>query len=77
MIALDKQAHFLGGIALAGLALPFGIVAACLVPAVVGFAKELIDPYVGGTRDAADFAWTLTGGAVFVGWVSLLARVLP
>jgi len=75
MIALDKQTHFLAGVAIAGLSLPFGIVAACLVPVAIGFAKEMIDPYVGGQRDPVDFAYTIAGAAVFVGWIKVLESV--
>jgi hypothetical protein len=69
-IALDKRAHFLGGIAIAALAMPFGTGLAVLAAVVIGGAKEVIyDRYFGGTVDPEDFAWTLAGAAAFLAWM--------
>lgn len=68
-LALDKQTHLLAGAVLAAMALPFGLPAAALVPVVIGFAKELADPYLGGQRDAGDFACTVAGAAAYLGYM--------
>jgi hypothetical protein len=38
------------------------IVIGFAVAALIGLAKEIIDPYVGRNRDAADFYYTCYGG---------------
>jgi hypothetical protein len=41
------------------------------VAAFIGLAKEMIDPYVGRNRDAADFYYTCYGG--LIGCLSVLS----
>ena len=69
---IDKQAHFLGGISLAALAMPFGIWYAIAAPIIGGAAKEAYDSTGRGNVELADFLYTVAGGAVFVGWILLL-----
>lgn len=70
MIAIDKKAHFLGGIACAAGVLPFGLAAAVVVTIAVAAFKEVIyDHFFGGTPDTSDFLATVLGAGVYLGWI--------
>jgi len=72
----DKIAHFLLGISAAALASPFGLPAMIAAPIIIGAGKEIHDHYFGGMVELADFAYTVAGGAAFVGWILFLAEVM-
>lgn len=72
MISKKEMLCFLAGMACAAIALPFGIMAAVLAPAIIGFAKELHAHFVRGSADPGNLAWMIAGGATFVTFVKLL-----
>ena len=63
MIALDKQAHFLGGIALSCLVyIAFGnLVAAGIVTATVAALWEILGQRWGRECSWADWGWSVAG----------------
>lgn len=61
-IQTDKAAHFLAGMALAALLLPFVSWWALLAVVLAGAGKELLDRSGAGTYDPRDFWWTVAGG---------------
>ncbi len=65
-IQIDKAAHFLAGMALAALLVPFVLWWALLPVVVAGAAKELRDRSGSGTYDPRDFWWTVGGGVAAV-----------
>jgi len=62
--AIDKQAHFWWGWAIAATLYPIGVWFAVFTAALVGAGKEVWDKRYGGTPDPKDFAATALGGAV-------------
>ena len=62
--AIDKQAHFWWGWAIAATLYPIGVWFAVLTSALVGAGKEVWDKRYSGTPDPQDFAATALGGAV-------------
>lgn len=68
MIPLDKQAHFLGGYAIAITLVPFGTVLALVTAIVAGALKEAWDARhpENHTVDGVDFLATALGGGVAV-----------
>jgi len=69
---LDKILHFLAGFGVAAMAMPFGMTEAAVATFTVAVAKELYDYASGkGTPEALDIAYTLAGGAAFIGWALL------
>lgn len=70
--APDKIAHALLGCSAAALASPFGLGAMVVAPIVVGALKEAYDATGRGNVEWLDFVYTVSGGAVFVGWILLL-----
>lgn len=65
-IQIDKAAHFLAGMALAALLVPFVLGWSLLPVVLAGAAKELRDRSGSGTYDPRDFWWTVAGGVVAV-----------
>lgn len=76
MIALppiDKIVHFLVGFGIAAMALPLGMVEALAIVFTIAVAKELYDGLSGkGTPEWQDIAYTVAGGAAFIGWIMLV-----
>jgi hypothetical protein len=62
--AIDKQAHFWWGWAIAATLYPIGLWFAILTAALVGAGKEVWDKRGHGTLDIWDFAATALGGVV-------------
>jgi hypothetical protein len=63
--AIDKQAHFWWGWAIAATCVPLGnVLFAAAVAALLGAGKEIWDKRRNGTPDFYDFAATAAGGAV-------------
>jgi hypothetical protein len=62
--AIDKQAHFWWGWAIAATLYPLGVWFAILVAALMGAGKEVWDKKHAGTPDIRDFGATALGGAV-------------
>ena len=63
--AIDKQAHFWWGWAIAATCVPLGnALFAATVAAVLGAAKEVWDKRGHGTPDVQDFFATAAGGVV-------------
>ncbi len=62
-IPIDKQAHFLGGMAIAALLCPYMFLWAFFVAGFAGAAKEVRDYYGNGTVDFGDLLATVLGGA--------------
>ena len=75
MVAMDKQAHFWWGWAIAATIYPHGLLIAVLIAAGMGAAKELWDREGHGTPDWLDFISTLGGGIVGALVCYALARV--
>lgn len=73
-IPIDKQLHFFSGMALAGLASPFGLLTAIVIVLVIAVAKELRDSLGYGTPDAWDAGATICGGMLLLGWLELVGR---
>ena len=65
-IQIDKAAHFLAGMAIAALLVPFVLWWALLPVVAAGAAKELRDRTGLGTYDPHDFWWTVAGGVLAV-----------
>jgi hypothetical protein len=63
-IPIDKQAHFWWGMAIAGIAFPFGFWVALFLSCFFGATKEIYDLQGHGTPDPKDFAATALGGLV-------------
>ena len=77
LIPIDKKLHFLAGFGVAAMALPLGIVEAMAAVFTVAVAKELYDYFSGnGTPEWQDIAYTVAGGAAFIGWTMVLAEVM-
>lgn len=83
-VASDKLEHFLAGAAIAWILSLAGYNAQTAVAgsATAGALKEVRDmgmlPALGrGDVDFGDFAWTLMGGAAFIGIQALLAHPTP
>lgn len=68
-----KMIHFFAAMACSAMASPFGIVAAALVPVMLGFAKEMYLHFTRRNADAENFAWVVAGTATFV----LSLRLIP
>ena len=68
-----KAMHFFGGLACAAIASPFGVVAAALVPVILGFAKEMYAHFSSRNADAENLGWVIAGAAAFV----LCLKILP
>lgn len=69
MIALDKQAHFWAGAAIAAAFAAYGLAPwlAFVIAAVIGALKEVWDKVSGtGTMDKLDFMVTALGAAVIL-----------
>ncbi len=72
LVPTDKLLHFFAGGFIAG---AVGGLWGLLVAIIIGAAKEVIDPYWGGTRDPLDFAATAAGAVVvfavhlFIAWL--------
>ena len=64
MPAIDKQAHFWWGWAIAATVHQLGLVTAVLIAAVLGAAKEIWDRQGHGTPDKNDAIATALGGLV-------------
>jgi len=75
-IPQDKQLHFFSGMALAGLASPFGVATAILVLLVAAIGKELRDSMGYGTPDVWDAGATVLGGVLLLGWLEMVWRLL-
>ena len=60
------------GLVMAIIALPFGLTAAALAPVAIGFAKVIIDRYVGDNADPTDFVWMIVGGAIGISFIKLI-----
>ena len=74
MIAQDKLIHFLGGLALYAMALPFGLPVACAVLLLAAIGKEVYD-YChrdAHTPEIMDAVATLAGGAVYAAWLQII-----
>jgi hypothetical protein len=71
VIAQDKLAHVLAGIAVAALAYPFGLIPAMLATVLAAVGKELWDLQGNGTPEGLDAVATLVGGAALIGWYQL------
>jgi len=66
MFAIDKQAHFLAGAAIAALCVAYGTppMVSFVAASIVAGAKEIWDKVSGtGTPDIWDFAATVAGAA--------------
>ena len=66
MLSTIKITHLLAGMACSAIALPFGIIAAALVPVVLGFAKEMYVHFTRKKANAENFVWFIAGAATFV-----------
>lgn len=62
--AIDKQAHFWWGWAIAATLYPISLWFAIIVTAIIGASKEMRDSLGYGTPDVWDFVATALGGAV-------------
>lgn len=62
-IALDKQAHFAAGLAIAATLAAYGTPPdiAFYGAIAIGALKEFVDPFRGGQRDLGDFIATAAG----------------
>lgn len=63
MMAIDKQAHFFGGMAISALLFPYIFLWALFAAGFAGAAKEVRDHYFDGTVDFGDLVATVLGGA--------------
>lgn len=70
----DKLAHFLAGIAIAALLLPFGFAAAFVGSLVAAVGKELWDAQGHGTPEKNDAIATVLGGVLLLGWYEIAAQ---
>jgi hypothetical protein len=70
----DKLLHLLAGIAIAALAYPFGILWACLAVLVAAVGKEIYDSTGRGHVELLDALATVAGGALLLGWYTLILR---
>ncbi|MDB5885724.1 MAG: hypothetical protein JWR74_1895 [Polaromonas sp.] len=68
-----KIIHFFAGAACAASVSPLGIIAAALVPVVVGFAKEVYVHFSSKRANPDNLAWVIAGAATFV----LCFKLLP
>jgi hypothetical protein len=76
MIALDKQAHFLAGLAIMlGVSLFGGWVLGLAAAVVAGIGKEVYDMTGRGTPDYMDAVATIAGGLAGAG-LYLIERLL-
>jgi hypothetical protein len=76
LLANDKFLHFVFGLALFAILIPFGTIFAFVGVLLVAAAKEVLDSLGMGTSDPADFVFTLLGATFLLFWYDTLSTVL-
>lgn len=76
MLPADKPAHFLAGIAIAAMLLPFGFGPAFVGTLAAAVGKELWDAQGHGTPEKNDAIATVLGGVLLLGWHEIAAQWL-
>jgi hypothetical protein len=72
----DKFLHFVFGLALFAVLIPFGSAFAFVSVIAVAALKEILDSLGMGTSDPADFVFTLLGATFLLFWYDTLSTVL-
>lgn len=75
LINNDKFIHFVYGIAICAIMLPFGNIASLIVVAIIGIIKERIDKKGYGAYEFKDAAYTIVGGFYLISWHEVISYV--
>jgi hypothetical protein len=71
----DKLLHLLAGTTIAAALYPFGTLWACLAVCLAAVGKEAYDSTGRGRVEFMDALTTVAGGALLLGWYTLLLRI--